>query len=58
MCRAISKPGVKCKYNSKKSLCEKSIDSDDCTTSYLNLNGCTAILGMACKWTDSGCTVA
>ncbi|CAD8152597.1 unnamed protein product [Paramecium pentaurelia] len=58
VCRAISKPGVRCKYNKKKSLCEKSIDSDDCTTSYLNLNGCTAIQGMACKWTDSGCVVA
>lgn len=32
VCRAISKPGVRCKFNEKKSICEKSIDSDDCTT--------------------------
>ncbi|CAD8067076.1 unnamed protein product [Paramecium sonneborni] len=58
VCQSISKPGVRCKYNVKTKLCEKSIESDDCTSSYLNLNGCTSILGVPCQWLDSGCVYA
>lgn len=43
---------MKCKYNKETKLCEKSIDSDTCETSYLNLYGCVNILNVACKWSD------
>ncbi|CAD8050957.1 unnamed protein product [Paramecium primaurelia] len=58
VCQAISKPGVRCKYNNKTHLCEKTIESDTCTTPFLNLNACVSILKYACQWTSSGCNQA
>ncbi|CAD8067853.1 unnamed protein product [Paramecium sonneborni] len=58
VCQAISKPGIRCKYNTQTHLCIKTIDSDTCTTPYLNLNACVSILQQACQWTSSGCRYA